>query len=65
MSRQFLKGKELKLLISDKEAKELFGWANKLSPTLAKKVKSAVACPCLDILEVLFSGTHFIIMNVI
>ena len=37
-------GKELRLFISNKEGKELFKWADKLSPTLAEKVKSAVAC---------------------
>ena len=36
-------GKELRLFISNKEGKELFKWADKLSPTLAEKVKSAVA----------------------
>ena len=44
MSRQFPNGKELKLLISNKEAKELFKWANKLNPPLAEKVKSAITC---------------------
>ena len=43
MSRQFPNGKELKLLIFNKEAKELFKWANKLSPTLAEKVKHMLA----------------------
>jgi len=37
-------GKELKFFISNKEGKELFKWADKLSLTLAEKVKSAVAC---------------------
>ena len=37
-------GKELKLFISNQEGKELFKWADKLSPTLAEKVKGAVAC---------------------
>ena len=41
MNRQY--GKELRLFISNKEGKELFKWADKLSPTLAEKVKSAVA----------------------
>jgi len=36
-------GKELRLFISNKEGKELFEWADKLNPTLAEKVKSAVA----------------------
>jgi len=42
MSRQY--GKELRLFISNREGKELFKWADKLNPTLAEKVKSAVAC---------------------
>jgi len=42
MSRQY--GKELRLFILNREGKELFKWADKLSPTLAEKVKSAVAC---------------------
>ncbi|RLG23852.1 hypothetical protein DRN85_08560 [Methanosarcinales archaeon] len=42
MSRQY--GKELRLFILNREGKELFEWADKLSPTLAEKVKSAVAC---------------------
>ncbi|RLG29796.1 hypothetical protein DRN98_08025 [Methanosarcinales archaeon] len=35
--------KQFKLNISNQEGKELFKWADKLSPTLAEKVKSAVA----------------------
>jgi len=42
MSRQYRK--ELGLFISNREGKELFEWADKLSSTLAEKVKSAVAC---------------------
>ena len=42
MSRQY--GKELRLFILNREGKELFKWADKLSPTLAEKIKSAVAC---------------------
>ena len=42
MNRQY--GKELRLFISNKEGKELFKWADKLNPTLAEKVKGAVAC---------------------
>ena len=36
--------KQLKLNISNQEGKELFEWANRLSPALAEKVKKAVAC---------------------
>jgi len=36
--------KQLKLNISNQEGKELFKWADKFNPTLAEKVKSAVAC---------------------
>ncbi|MHA1396129.1 MAG: hypothetical protein ACTSSF_00165 [Candidatus Heimdallarchaeaceae archaeon] len=36
--------KQLKLNISNQEGKELFKWADKLNPTLAKKVKDALAC---------------------
>lgn len=36
---------KLKIIISNQEGKELFKWADKLlNPTLAKKVKDAVAC---------------------